>query len=99
MTLKAAWITPCAEGSQIFSLTLESAGVSDVERLSTHDHVFPLTPEAAPKRHTTVLSVLTDDDLDLLRHLLNDAVDLHGCYTQHRTSKEPPTTEETLNAQ
>lgn len=64
-TLKKVWLTE--QGSEIYSLSLESKSLVPHEKLSIRSMEFPDTPtEAYPKRHVINIGLLGYNDLLLL---------------------------------
>jgi hypothetical protein len=71
--MKKAWITPFKTGhSELCSLTFESDGTADHQRLNVKENIFPEKPDPDhPRRHTIVIGLLSHEDLINLEVAIN----------------------------
>ena len=71
-TLKKAWITPWERG--LVSLSLESLETDpEYRRLDVENRLFPSPKDPSLRRFTTILRILTVEDLQMIR----DAIDAY----------------------
>jgi len=70
--LKKVWVTP-RDGSGLMALTLESSTpCNETTRLSVREWLVPLKPSPRhPLRHTIVISLLGEEDINLLAQFLD----------------------------